>query len=441
MKRLWSMNLVLLAIVLAGGYFLIWQDKQERAKKEQEEASRSLLSWPLSEVTGFRFRGEDRKTLQLAKKESAWQVVDPLQAKANAVAVDQLLNALKKPYDRLITRSAEQLADFGLDEKAIRVEVTDDKGRHEAIRVGGENTSGTSRYLLLEATGSVVLIAKQPLTPLLQKSDGLRDKSLLADLSMAGLQAIHLTRPSGELHLVHRDKEGWRMESPFQDATEESRLKGWLDMVLMASGTAFVPNTPPATVPYRLRLERPSAPAVEVVIWKEQDKVMAFRYGQPDALQMPSYFAEDMEKAPFDLLSLRVLSESKSLSHLKLEGADKSVEALRKSDGTWPDAAWASVEEALTRVAHKVETPGEIPSSAWKLQFQAGEESGSLTGWWDTDRIVLAPPGRPVHLALSPKQSTALQESLHHLIGLPAPPKEAPPAKTAETVKHPGIKE
>ena len=138
---------------------------RERAPAPEAEGSRPprarFLEIAAPDVTGIRLVRGDRAVL-LRREGQGWVVVEPAGTQLPNDLVTGFLQALvaTEEIDRVATTTNE-LASFGLDDRADRVELARGDGDPMVVTLGGTNPTGTALYARSTRDGGVVLIGRQ----------------------------------------------------------------------------------------------------------------------------------------------------------------------------------------------------------------------------------------------------------------------------------------
>jgi hypothetical protein len=137
---------------------------RERAPAPEVDRSRPararFLQVAASDVAGIRLvRGH--RAVALRRDGRDWVVVEPAGMQLPNDLVTGFLQALltTEEIDRVATTTGE-LASFGLDEQADRVELARTEGEPVVVTLGGTNPTGTALYARTP-DGGVVLIGRQ----------------------------------------------------------------------------------------------------------------------------------------------------------------------------------------------------------------------------------------------------------------------------------------
>ena len=138
---------------------------RERAPAPEVDRSRPprarFLQMAASDVSGIRLVRAHR-AVDLRREGRDWVVVEPSGMQLPNDLVTGFLQALltTEEIDRVATTTGE-LASFGLDEQADRVELARTEGEPVVVTLGGTNPTGTALYARSPRDGGVVLIGRQ----------------------------------------------------------------------------------------------------------------------------------------------------------------------------------------------------------------------------------------------------------------------------------------
>jgi hypothetical protein len=138
---------------------------RERAPAPEADRSRPprarFLEMAASDVAGIRLVRGDR-AVHIRREGGDWVVVEPAGMQLPNDLVTGFLQALltTEEIDHIATTTGE-LASFGLDDHADRVELARTEGEPVTVTLGGTNPTGTALYARNVPDGSVVLIGRQ----------------------------------------------------------------------------------------------------------------------------------------------------------------------------------------------------------------------------------------------------------------------------------------
>ncbi|MBF0417360.1 MAG: hypothetical protein HQL86_03820 [Magnetococcales bacterium] len=253
----------------------------------------------------------------------------------------------------------------------------------------------------------------------MQKSDVLRDKHL-ARTKATDLTRIVVKRKTGEVIQIDKTEEDrWDIKIPLEDRADDNRLRSWSFALTSASGIQFRKSTPSGEPDWLVSLTPSQGEVEHIPVYKSGEENLAMRPGESDALVLPRYIVEEMDKSALDLVAMRPVASKLEVERVKLAGEGRSV-AVEKKEGQWPNADWSNLEEMLTQDALRgvMRREGE----PWMtITLGEGEKARLYPVYKEEKQIWITPPGRPVSLELTPLQAENLVKAVQVLL---APPKE-----------------
>lgn len=306
-------SIVLVLAGLAGGlwYFLGRLDAEPTLQQPLPERSeRSLISLPpdqLDRLTLHRPRFNLVVRLERAA-DGAWQVLDPLQDQAEPMAIFSALNALYSqdwnaaPPDW----SAKDLAALGLEPAELAVEVRDESGATQLLRIGASDYSG--RWRAAQLDGVLIRVGDGLMSPLTRDTETWRDHRL-QPLPPPAVARLRWIAADGSVLSLARQEEGWRILEPFQAPLDErqapfiERMLGARAAMLRREKSADQPlqgapygtlELSSATASYRLVLHEDGLTAAHrdyPMVWDADDFQILFR--DPASLRSPRLLAID----------------------------------------------------------------------------------------------------------------------------------------------------
>jgi hypothetical protein len=200
---------------------------QDDTAKTASDAPPKILSLNESDVTALTIRKKGQPAVELAKISGAWQIIAPSALAADPSSVSGVLSTLSSlNSDRLVDDKATDLAQYGLADPALEIDVTAKDKTHKLL-FGEQTINGSSSFAALSGDPRVFTVATFNKSSLDKTADDLRDKRLLtADFDKVTQihLATHKDKKNDNLTFA-RDKDSWQILKPKPYRAEASRVE------------------------------------------------------------------------------------------------------------------------------------------------------------------------------------------------------------------------
>jgi hypothetical protein len=315
-----------LAVLLVGlAAFYAYEVRQagparEKATAEKDRAWKGIEWGDVEEVTITR-KGE---TLQLKKTGDAWQLAAPVQTRAEAQPVQELVTSLATlRVEREIEANPTKLGDFGLETPAADIRFTA-KGQSHRVRLGGKNPTGLWAYAQLEDKPAVVLVPDSLLRDAQKPASDFRDRTVLA-FDRNAVKALEVKSPGGQPVTAERKgADDWQLAGPTAVDADREQIAGLLEKLRAAKIKEFVGEAPKGPDPYGL--DRP----LSLTLWVGEEKDRAartLRLGKPVPEKKAVYAQREGDATVFTVDEELVKAVPTSVSALR----DKTVLAYDRA--------------------------------------------------------------------------------------------------------------
>lgn len=374
-------SLVATLVVAAAGGAIVWAGyfatkASDDERKKQTESQAKAFEFEKDQVTKVALTAQG-DTVAIEKRDGAWHVTAPVQARADAAAVESLvsavhglkardLNAQAKPKKapEFALAPASQAADFGLETPSFAVKLTVDAGRELELKVGDENPYDQSRPFL--ATGDDNLrLADSSLAFALDKNlFDLRDKALVTH-ETSEVFSVEVTSTNGQW-AAERAEYGWRLTKPVTDKADKATVDAVLARVRNARARAFADEASPDDLA-QYGLDEPVGSIVFAVGVDKARKTLQF--GEVEQDGQKKAWARLLEGGPVVEVETNLLTDlSKSLDELR----DKVVAAFERDAATRLEVS-AGDESFAVGI-----TRGDKGQETFSLE---GDEAAKLVTW------------------------------------------------------------
>jgi hypothetical protein len=350
---------LILALALGGAYFLAtrWETRQA----EQETRASRIFDLEAGPVDALKIRRAAEPEIVIErvspaaeaegeKRKAAWRITAPGAFAADARAVEDVIGAfVRVKKERTLEERAPDPSAYGLDAPALGVSVRAG-GSRWGLAFGAENFSGDARYVRVDGSEAILLVAMAAYNRMDRGLEGLRDRRLLP-LDETRISAIGIARGEQRLRL-EKGEQGWSLAGSPRPVSEE-RVESLIAALTETEVDRFVSEADGDRPRYGL--ETP-------------DVAVAFTLGDAEAWLRISKAAADSDEAAFAARSSAtgvVALPRRVLEAFPATGADLEDRRLLRAD--------ASDVRALHRVQAGERLSFVKAGDAWKRQAEAPE--------------------------------------------------------------------
>jgi ribosomal protein L12E/L44/L45/RPP1/RPP2 len=171
---------VALLAVIGGGIW--WSNKKQAATpaKSPTDTSSKLLTIPADQFQEIRIKKLTGETQDLKLLDGKWRIVEPKPLAADQDTVTSMVSSLSAlTADKTIEDNATDLKQYGLDDPALDIAITEKDGKTAGVLVGDATPTNSGNYAKLPGSSRVYTIASFVKTGLDKTVNDLRDKRLL----------------------------------------------------------------------------------------------------------------------------------------------------------------------------------------------------------------------------------------------------------------------
>ena len=233
---------ILLVLVLAGlgAYIYFVDSKRPAGGVEEKQKVFTVAADKIQEMT-VTSAGE---TTTLRKQDGAWKITAPVTADADSTEVSNVTNAIAAlEVNRVVDENAQNLADFGLAEPAIKVAYKAEGGSGE-VHLGSKTPTQSDMYAVKAGEKRVFLVQAYQESSLAKKTFDFRDKRVL-NFERDKVDAIELSQGGGAPITLARSGTDWNLKQPIATRGDYTAVEGLLTRLSTASMTKLVdPNSP-----------------------------------------------------------------------------------------------------------------------------------------------------------------------------------------------------
>ena len=222
-------SLLIAAIVLAAlSGVLYWSNHRkptEDAVKVTADTPPKILSLTQADITKVGIKKKSGEEVELAKDASGkWQIAGAKPLRADQNEVSSMLSTLSSlSSDRLIEQKASNLADYGLAQPNVEVDVTEKDNKTQKLLIGDNAPSGNAAYVALAGDPRVFTLANYSKTSIEKSAKDLRDKRLLV-FEQDKLSRVELNAKKVDIEFG-RNKDQWQIVKPKPFRADDSKVE------------------------------------------------------------------------------------------------------------------------------------------------------------------------------------------------------------------------
>lgn len=354
-----TLFLATLALLL-GAYILVWEREDDSARSSRD-AARAAFRFSPAEITSITLR-QAASLISCERTPAGWRLVAPIAARADADAVERLLQALHDlPLANLVIpprTDPAAYAPYGLAPPRAIIELSDSPSAPpRRFLLGSRTPLGDGVYARTDAHPAIVRIPDTLPDLLPSTPDALRDRVLVRG-DPAAIVRLDLRSPSGYLQLARDPSENWRLWQPFPARADPAAVTAVLDALLSCSIVQFVQDNAQDLAPYGLDAQTaltavlnpsdgsgPQVLSVGDPLPNAPSLVYARLQADNSVYAVPASLRDALLLRPDDLRDPRIpgLSDPAAIQRFRLEAPPAALEAHRDPDGLWQlDAPFAA---------------------------------------------------------------------------------------------------
>jgi uncharacterized protein DUF4340 len=222
-------GLLIAAMVLAAlSGILYWSNHRKptaNAVNVSADTPPKILALTQADITKVDIKKRGGDEVVLAKDEAGkWQIAAAKPLGADQNEVSSMLSTLSSlSSERLIEEKAGNLADYGLAQPAVELDVTEKDNKTQKVLLGDNTPAGNAVYVALAGDPRVFTLANYSKTSLDKSAKDLRDKRLLV-FDQDKLSRVELTGKKADIEFG-RNKDQWQIVKPKPLRADDSKVE------------------------------------------------------------------------------------------------------------------------------------------------------------------------------------------------------------------------
>lgn len=367
MSRRGALVYLLVALLLAGAYFLA--TRQEERKAARESIARRVFDIQKAAVTGLDLRRGEEPEVRIERGGAAegapegrpaWRIVAPRQLPADSQAVDGVLEAaLTAEKRRTLEGTALDPAEYGLDHPSLSLTLRTG-GASQAIELGAESITGDARYARLAGGKDIFLIPAATYNQMDLGLEGLRDRRLMP-VARDAIERIGVAWDDARVAL-RKENGRWRFAKR-ERPVSETAVDGLIATLSETNVDRFV--TDAEVAPEEYGLDKPDA----MVTFEGGDRtwvarfkrtaddaaepgVLASRSTAPGIVALPATFLDRLPRSADDLEDQILLrADTDGVAAITLTSGGKAARFEKEGDA-WKQSDAPALLTLLADLRH-----------------------------------------------------------------------------------------
>ena len=274
-------------IALSGVSF--FYDKKEEEVKQLKEEQLKLLPTAEKEVSGFWINYvKENRQIKLVRENDAWQLVQPINVKGDAKAIEKLLtNVITARKDAVLFEKVEQpkLEELGLGDPQVEMGLK--YANQETVIVFGERgPTNNVAYAMFKGRPEIYRVHSDLKKEVSLDTYDLRDKVIL-DFDPPKMRRLEIVKKGTPRVVVEQNESKWNLLEPTAEMASMARVLELLYGIKNGEIKAFADESPTDLAKYGL-----SSPMLQLTIHMERmEKPLVLMIGDKDRAKR-AYFAK-----------------------------------------------------------------------------------------------------------------------------------------------------
>lgn len=345
-----TLALVGIAVIVVG---LVYWFEFKRTPTEKTQTHPAVFHFQPKDVDSVTF-SRPNQTIVVDRKETGWQIAQPVQTRADSSTISALLNAVTLSHSsRSLTVAGDKLKSFGLDPPKLTLDFKLKNGQRHELKIGDADFTGGSVYAQTKALKAVLVIPNSVFTDGNKTVAQLRDNSVLG-ISDADIESFDWKTPAGSAQVTRSSSNGshWYI-GPHKIRANDSAVDQLIDSVSNGKLAKVVSDNAHQLARYGL-----AHPTISFSVDLKSGAHRTLELGRSRGNQVyardtsrhmvfliPASLHKQLARNPIDLRDKRLLLSSPS----DFTRIDYSAGSLRFSCGVNKSGKWVMFQPAAVK--------------------------------------------------------------------------------------------
>lgn len=311
-------------------------------------------------------RQQAPKEIVLERKGKIYWLTKPVQAPADKMTVETLLNRFKNLKAELELDAKKP--EYGLANPPVTLVIHDRRGRSYRIQFGNKTPDNMGVYAVLEGWRKPVVLTSWLLDDANKLPDDYRDKRLFV-FNKDKVTKLALLYPDKRIVCQRKGKEEWRLIEPMRTEADNSAVTTLIDRLSTLQAKQFVIERPKEAQLVGYRLDKPT---LQVELWvRGRKKPLTLAVGKQHETDKSRYYART---ARFPAVVLVDDFDLKDIRKTANDLRSKKVLVFKKDDVERISLRYDGTEIDMRKQKYGDETrwhlfkPVKVPADTWRVE-------------------------------------------------------------------------
>ena len=336
---------LLIVFVLLATLLYFFEFKGDTQRKEHERNEGLVFKVPLDSIAVFSLSANNQD-LTLQNKDGCWIITAPVTTEADSYAVTSVLKAiLDTKIERLITDSATDLEQYGLEQPRGSVTLTRFGGEEQKLLVGTENPTGGFIYVKFETVQPIYTVTRLLWNQINKQPFDLRDKKVVHFKSPDVIEFEIDSKTKGRV-LLKREGGDWVISEPVQLKANFSEVESFLSRLTNGRIKEFIEESPTGIRRYgllkpliaiRVACKDEQAGTSLIVgdsLEGEETGFYAREKSRPSLFTLESWTVKNLNKGPFDFQEKKLINTNSGNVNRIVVKRDEELGIVAQYDST-----------------------------------------------------------------------------------------------------------
>jgi hypothetical protein len=230
-------TLLMVVVLLALGTYAYFV---EFAKEKAEAENKKLFVFDKETVNEVSLTYPDRSLILKKDVDGQWQITQPLQVKADAATVDNLINAIADAeVKRTLDDPQQDLSLYGLNAPVVKLQIVLKDGKTlPLLSIGKDTPVGFSVYVQKENDAKILLAPQSFRIGMQKDTKDLRDRTIV-DFNTEEVKQIEIRGQDKDIVLSKTDA-GWTLEKPLGVNADDTEVRTFLSSLRAVRAQDFL---------------------------------------------------------------------------------------------------------------------------------------------------------------------------------------------------------